>query len=370
MTNATGRPIAPLILSADERAYLERQVRRHRVARSLSERCRVILRCADGVPSKSVASEIGVHEHTVGKWRRHFLKDRIDGLLDEARPGRPRTINDDQVAAVIERTLRSTPKDATHWSIRSMATETGFSRTTIRRIWNAFGLQPHRSETFKLSRDPLFVDKVRDIVSLYLSRPNRALVLSVDEKSQIQALDREQPVLPMMPGVPERRTHSYIRHGTTSLFAALDIASGFVIGKCYKRHRATEFLDFLKQIDARVPEGLDIHIIMDNYATHKTAVIKNWLARRPQYHVHFTPTSGRGSIRLSAGSPNSLASKSVAASIRQRTSSKRISAPSSSGTMKIPSHIGGPNPQMKSSPPSNASARKQSRLYVANFRFT
>ena len=172
-----------------------------------------------------------------------------------------------------------------------MATETGFSHTTIRRIWNAFGLQPHRTETFKLSSDPLFVDKVRDIVGLYLSPPNRALVLSVDEKSQIQALDREQPVLPMMPGVPERRTHSYVRHGTTSLFAALDIASGFVIGKCYKRHRATEFLDFLKQIDARVPEGLDIHIIMDNYATHKTAVIKTWLARRPHYHVHFTPTS-------------------------------------------------------------------------------
>jgi transposase len=291
MAIVTGRPIAPLILSPAERTYLERQVRRHRVARSLSERCRIILRCADGVPSKAVASELGVHEHTVGKWRRRFLKDRLEGLLDEARPGRPRTIDDDQVAAVIERTLRSMPRDATHWSIRSMATETGFSHTTIRRIWNAFGLQPHRTETFKLSSDPLFVDKVRDIVGLYLSPPNRALVLSVDEKSQIQALDREQPILPMMPGVPERRTHSYIRHGTTSLFAALDIASGFVIGKCYKRHRAAEFLDFLKQIDARVPEGLDVHIIMDNYATHKTAVIKSWLARRPHYHVHFTPTS-------------------------------------------------------------------------------
>jgi transposase len=221
------------------------------------------------VPSKSVAIELGVHEHTVGKWRRRFLKDRIEGLLDEARPGRPRTIDDDQVAAVIERTLRSTPKDATHWSIRSMAAATGFSHTTIRRIWTAFGLQPHRSQTFKLSSDPLFVDMVRDIIGLYLSPPNRALVLSVDEKSQIQALDREQPVLPMMPGIPERRTHSYIRHGTTSLFAALDIASGFVIGKCYKRHRAAEFLDFLKQIDARIPDGLDVHIIMDNYATHK-----------------------------------------------------------------------------------------------------
>jgi len=286
-----GRPIAPVVLSPQERAYLERQVRRHRVARSLSERCRAILRCADGLASKSVAAELGLHEHTVGKWRRRFLQDRCDGLLDEARPGRPRTINDDQVAAVIERTLRTTPVDATHWSIRSMAAETGFSHTTIRRMWTAFGLQPHRSQTFKLSSDPLFVDKVRDIVGLYLSPPNRALVLSIDEKSQIQALDREQPVLPMMPGVPERHTHSYVRHGTTSLFAALDIASGFVIGKCYKRHRAVEFLKFLKEIDVTSPEGLDVHIVMDNYATHKTPKIKAWLARRPHYHVHFTPTS-------------------------------------------------------------------------------
>ena len=232
MANATGRPTAKLVLDPDEREYLERQVRRRGVARSMSERCRIILRCADGLPSKTVAAELGVHEHTVGKWRRRFLKDRIEGLLDEERPGRPRTIDDDQVAAVIERTLRSTPADATHWSIRSMGAATGFSHTTIRRIWTAFGLQPHRSETFKLSSDPLFVDKVRDIIGLYLSPPNRALVLSVDEKSQIQALDREQPVLPMMPGMPERRTHSYVRHGTTSLFAALDIASGFVIGKC------------------------------------------------------------------------------------------------------------------------------------------
>ena len=286
-----GRPVAALVLSAEEKAYLERQVRRHRVARSLSERCRIILRCADGLTSKAVGVELGVHEHTVGKWRRRFLKDRIDGLFDEARPGRPRSIGDDQVAAVIEHTLATTPHDATHWSIRSMAKQTGLSHTTIRRIWTAFGLQPHRSETFKLSTDPLFVDKVRDIVGLYLSPPDRALVLCVDEKSQIQALDREQPVLPMMPGMPERRTHNYVRHGTTSLFAALDVASGFVIGKCYKRHRASEFLDFLKEIDARVPDDLDIHVVMDNYATHKTPRIKAWLARRPRYHVHFTPTS-------------------------------------------------------------------------------
>ena len=286
-----GRPVAALVLSAEERAYLERQVRRHRVARSLSERCRIILRCADGLTSKAVGADLGVHEHTVGKWRRRFLKDRIDGLYDEARPGRPRTIDDDQVAAVIEHTLAATPHDATHWSIRSMAKQTGLSHTTIRRIWTAFGLQPHRSETFKLSTDPLFVDKVRDIVGLYLSPPDRALVLCVDEKSQIQALDREQPVLPMMPGIPERRTHNYVRHGTTSLFAALDVASGFVIGKCYKRHRASEFLDFLKEIDTRVPDDLDVHVVMDNYATHKTPRIRAWLARRPRYHVHFTPTS-------------------------------------------------------------------------------
>jgi len=283
--------MAPLILSAEERAYLERQVRRQRIARSLSERCRIVLRCADGLASKAVAAELGICENMVGKWRRRFLTDRVDGLLDEPRSGRPRTIEDEDVAAVIERTLQTTPSDATHWSIRSMAAATGYSHTTIRRMWAAFGLQPHRSETFKLSTDPLFVDKVRDIVGLYLSPPNRALVLSVDEKSQIQALDREQPVLPMLPGIPERRTHNYLRHGTTSLFAALDVASGFVIGKCYKRHRAAEFLDFLKEIDARVEPGLDVHIIMDNYATHKTAAVKAWLARRPRYHIHFTPTS-------------------------------------------------------------------------------
>ena len=303
MANATGRPMAPLVLSLDERTYLERQVRRRRLARSLSERCRIILRCADGLGSKAIAAEFGVHEHTVGKWRRRLLRDRVVGLLDETRPGRPRSIDDDQVAAVIERTLRSTPTDATHWSIRLMAGATGFSHTTIRRIWTAFGLQPHRSESFKLSSDPLFVEKVRDIVGLYLSPPNRALVLSVDEKSQIQALDREQPVLPMMPGVPERRTHSYIRHGTTSLFAALDVASGFVIGKCYKRHRATEFLDFLKQIDAQVPRDLDVHIIMDNYATHKTAAIKRWLTRPPHYLCTLRRPQPPGG-RSNAGSPS------------------------------------------------------------------
>ena len=232
---------------------------------------------------------------TTEEWSRVPARDaiglRIDGLSDDPRPGRPRTIEDSKVAEVIERTLATRPADATHWSLRSMAGETGLSHTTIWRIWGAFGLQPHRVETFKLSSDPHFVDKVRDIVGLYLSPPDRALVLCVDEKSQIQALDRSQPVLPMLPGAPERRTHDYKRNGTTSLFAALDVATGSVIGKCYRRHRAREFLDFLKLIDARVPDDLDIHIVMDNYATHKTAAVKAWLARRPHWHVHFTPTS-------------------------------------------------------------------------------
>jgi transposase len=288
---ARGRPVEALNLTSEEREYLERQVRRQHVARSLSQRCRIVLACAEGAQGKGVSIALGVSERTVCKWRGRFLRERIDGLLDEPRAGRPRSIDDDAVAAVIERTLGTRPTDATHWSIRSMAAATGHSHTTIRRMWNAFGLQPHRAETFKLSSDPQFVDKVRDIVGLYLSPPTHAIVLCVDEKSQIQALDREQPVLPMMPGMPERRTPSYVRHGTTSLFAALDVATGAVIGKCYKRHRAAEFLDFLKQIDSNVPEGLDVHIVMDNYATHKTPMVKAWLARRPHYHVHFTPTS-------------------------------------------------------------------------------
>lgn len=286
-----GRVADEVVLSDEERSFLEAQVRRHKAARSLSDRCRMILLCAERFYSKEVGARLGVHEHTVGKWRRRFVKDRVEGLTDEYRPGRPRTVSDEQVAAVIERTLNSTPKDATHWSIRSKAAATGLSHTTIRRIWAAFGLQPHRSETFKLSIDPLFVDKVQDIVGLYMSPPNRAIVLCADEKSQIQALDREQPVLPLAPGVAERKTHTYIRHRTTSLFAALYIATGAVIGKCYKRHRAAEFLDFLKKFDAAMPEGPDVHLVMNNYATHKTPKIKAWLARRPHWHVHFTPTS-------------------------------------------------------------------------------
>lgn len=292
MTSTTGRPTAPLVLTEEERGYLGRQARQEEAAsRSMSERCRIILRCADGVASKVVAAELGVHENTVGKWRRRFLQDRIEGLFDADRSGRPRTISDDQIAAVIERTLRSAPEDGAPWSIRSMAAATGFSHTTIRRIWAAFGLQSHHSQTLQLSSDPVFVDKVCDIVGLYLSPPNRAVVLSVNEKSRMQTLNGGQSVQPSIQGTAEHRTHSYPRSSATSLFAALDVISGFVIGKYHKRYRATEFLDFLKQINASVSPDLDLHIIMDNHATHKIEAIRSWLARQPRCHVHFTPSS-------------------------------------------------------------------------------
>lgn len=287
----SGRLADAVVLSTEERAFLEAQVRRHMAARSLSDRCRMILLCAESLQSKEVADRLGVHEHTLGKWRWRFVKGGIEGLTDEYCPGRPRTVSDEQVAKVIECTLNTTPKGATHWSIRSMAAETGLSHSTIRRIRSAFGLQPHRSETFKLSTDLLFVDKVQDIVGLYMSPPNRAIVLGADEKSQFRALDREQPVLRMALGIAERRTHTYIRHGTTSLFAALDTATGAVIGKSYKRYRASEFLDFLKRIDAAVPNGSDVHLVVDNCAAQKTPKIKAWLARRPHWDIHFTPTS-------------------------------------------------------------------------------
>ena len=280
-----------VVLSDEEREFLEAHVRRHKAPRSLSDRCRIILLCAEGLRSREVAERTGVHERTVGKWRRRFAERRIEGLSDEYRSGRPRTVTDDKVAEVVERTLSTMPKDATHWSVRSMAKRTGVSHTTVHRIWSAFSLKPHRSETFKLSTDPLFVDKVQDIVGLYMAPPDRAVVLCVDEKSQIRALDRTQPVLPMAPGVAGRRTHDYVRHGTTTLFAALDVATGAVIGKCFGRHRASEFLSFLKEVEAAVPDGLDVHLVMDNYATHKTEKVRKWLARRRHWHDHFTPTS-------------------------------------------------------------------------------
>ena len=257
----------------------------------MAQRARLILGCAAGRTNTVVARELRLTKQTVGKWRSRFLARRLDGLLDEPRPGAPRTITDAQVERVLTRTLETTPADATHWSTRSMAQASGLSRSAVHRIWRAFALQPHRTETFKLSTDPLFIEKVRDIVGLYLKPPDRALVLCVDEKSQIQALDRTQPLLPMRPGQVERRTHDYTRHGTTSLFAALDTKTGTVIGQLHRRHRSVEFRKFLDTIDAEVPADLDVHLILDNYGTHKTARIRRWLARRPRFHLHFTPTS-------------------------------------------------------------------------------
>ena len=286
-----GRPMAPLALDGAERETLEQWTRRPKTAQALALRSRIVLACADGRSNTAVAAELRVCIDTVGKWRSRFLEQRLDGLLDQPRSGRPRMIDDADVERVIALTLETTPKDATHWSTRAMARRSGLSHNTVSRIWRAFALQPHRTETFKLSADPLFIEKVRDIVGLYLNPPDRALVLCVDEKSQIQALDRTRPLLPLRPGQAERRTHDYVRHGTTSLFAALDARTGQVIGQCHRRHRALEFRKFLDVIESAVPAELDVHLIADNYATHKTALIRNWFAKRPRFHIHFTPTS-------------------------------------------------------------------------------
>ena len=286
----TGRPLSPLQLTDEERETLQQWNRRPKTAQALAQRAGIVLACAGGKSNSMVASMFHVTPQTVSKWRSRFVASRLDGLLDEPRPGAPRSITDAQVEQVVTLTLERVPRDATHWSTRSMAKTCRMSQSAISRIWRAFALQPHRTETFKLSRDPLFIDKVRDIVGLYMNPPDRALVLCVDEKSQIQALDRTQPILPMRPGQVERRTHDYTRHGTTSLFAALDVKTGCVIGQCHRRHRTIEFRKFLEEIDEAVPEGLDIHLILDNYGTHKTPIIQRWLSKRPRYHLHFTPT--------------------------------------------------------------------------------
>ncbi|MGA8364193.1 MAG: IS630 family transposase [Solirubrobacteraceae bacterium] len=286
-----GRQLAALILSDGERSELRSLASRRKTAQALALRARIVLACAQGGQNKDIAAALGLERSTVGKWRRRFVEQGIDGLHDEPRSGAPRTIDDARIEAVIVQTLESMPANATHWSSRDMAKQSGLSVSSVQRIWRAFGLQPHRMETFKLSSDPNFVSKVRDVVGLYVSPPERAIVLCVDEKSQIQALDRTQPLLPMRPGQPARRSHDYKRHGTTSLFAALDIATGHVIGKCYSRHRASEFRKFLDEIEAAVPGNLDVHLVMDNYATHKTPLVRNWLAKRPRWHVHLTPTS-------------------------------------------------------------------------------
>jgi len=286
-----GRPKATLELTETEREELLALARRRKTAQAAALRARIVLACAEGLENNAVAKHLSVTKQTVSKWRGRFVKERLDGLLDAPRPGTPRTIDDERVEAVVAKTLESVPEGATQWSTRLMARQMGMTQNAVFRIWQAFGLQPHRQETFKLSTDPMFVEKVRDIVGLYMNPPLMAMVLCVDEKSQIQALDRTQPMLPLAPGMPARRTHDYVRHGTTTLFAALDVATGKVIGETHRRHRSSEFLTFLRTIEANVPEVLDIHLVMDNYGTHKTDTIKRWLAARPRFHVHFTPTS-------------------------------------------------------------------------------
>jgi len=286
------RKLPELVLSDEERETLARWARRRKSSQALALRCRIVMACAEGKTNTAVAGELNVSYPTVGKWRSRFVVNRLDGLMDEPRPGAPRTITDEQVEEVVTRTLETKPENATHWSTRGMAEATGMSQTAIVRIWKAFGLQPHRTKTFKLSKDPQFIDKVRDVVGLYLNPPERAIVLCVDEKSQVQALDRSQPLLPLTCGSPECHTHDYVRNGTTSLFSALNVATGEVIGRCLRRHRAKEFLRFMNEVDNAIPEeeGVELHIVMDNASTHKTEQVKRWFARRPRYHVHFTPT--------------------------------------------------------------------------------
>lgn len=287
-----GRPTKPLDLTSEEKEKLTLLARRPKTSQAIAMRARIVLGCDEGLSNDAVAKKLQITGATVCKWRERFRVNRLEGLLDEPRLGAPRSITDEQVEAVVTKTLESMPANSTHWSTRLMAKKAGLSQTAVVRIWHAFGLQPHRVENFKFSKDPQFVEKVRDIVGLYMNPPDRAIVLCVDEKSQVQALNRTQPILPLAPGVPARQSHDYERHGVTSLFAAMDVASGVTISNCYRRHRHQEFLRFLNDVDANLPRGLDVHLVMDNYGTHKVSKVRGWLARHPRYHVHFTPTSG------------------------------------------------------------------------------
>lgn len=288
----TGRPKMPLAIGKEDRDKLRSIASRPKSAQAMAMRARIVLCCGDGMTNSEVAQKLQITGATVGKWRERFRKHGLEGLLDEPRVGAPRRITDLQVEAVVTKTLESMPANGTHWSTRLMAQETGLSQNAIVRIWHAFGLQPHRVENFKFSKDPQFVEKVRDIIGLYLNPPDRAIVLCLDEKSQVQALNRTEPILPLAPGVPARQSHDYERHGVTSLFAAMDVASGVTISTCYRRHRHQEFLRFLNEIDEDLPSAFEVHLVMDNYGTHKVTKVRNWLARHPRYHVHFTPTSG------------------------------------------------------------------------------
>jgi len=285
-----GRPRKAIVISKEERQQIQALADSYSMPHGLVRRAKLVLLSADGQSNKAIAKKLGLSTSSVVKWRRRFIEQGIQGLHDELRPGRPRSISDEEVASMLNKTINTKPKSRTHWSCRSIADETGISKSTVNRVWNAFSIAPHRQRHFKLSTDPFFVEKVRDIVGLYLNPPDNAMVLCVDEKSQIQALDRTQPMLPMGLGYVEGVTHNYVRHGTTTLFAALDIATGQVITQCKKRHRHQEFLQFLRHLDANVPPDLDLHIIVDNYSTHKHKKVKLWLAKRPRYHIHYTPT--------------------------------------------------------------------------------
>ena len=346
----TGRPKTELVVSDEERAQLLRWSRRAKSAQALALRSRIVLACADGEANTAVAARLGCSAATVGKWRARFLERRLDGLVDEPRPGRPPSISAEQVEDVVVSTLESVPANATHWSRAKMAERSGLSRSTIGRIWRAFELKPHREDGFKLSNDPLFLEKVHDVVGLYLHPPEAAVVLCVDEKSQVQALARSQPAFPMMPGMPERRTHDYVRHGTTSLFAALNTVDGTVISSLHRRHRAVEFRKFLAKIDTQVPEHLEVHLICDNYGTHKSPTVTAWLERHPRFHMHFTPTYSSWINQVerffaSVHRPTCSSAATTAASRPSKPTSETGSRPGTTTRDRSP----GPRPPRRSS---------------------